>query len=339
MYVPMGQSGSLDTRDFAPPAVVDATGPFFVAIVENTFLMGALVIQGYCYWSQFHTSDKWFIKFVAVFPIFLEATQTVIVIHDGFDLFCRNFGNLTSILSPGFAWLYIAILETLTSVWVKLFYTWRLYVLTRNKWISAWIFILALISLITGIITGTVMFPFTDVREFVKIDTIASVCLITNMLCDVSIMVCMIYFLRRSQTGFKRTDTLLWQIIILSLETGALCFLFTLLHLVFWRRWPDHSWHLAVSIPEGKLYALSLLVILNQRVKLRGDSTDVQLTLGWASTTNSSASRSTAAGEQVKSGIRVNVSRQVQEEISLPTIASRKSLEVAKASNMESHGP
>ncbi|KAH8809520.1 hypothetical protein DL96DRAFT_568176 [Flagelloscypha sp. PMI_526] len=282
--------------------------------------MGALAVQGYSYWSQFHSKDSWFIKLFAVAPIFLEIAQTIVVLHDGFTLFCRNFGNLGSIFASGFTWLYLPIMGTLTSVWVKLFYTWRLYTFTHNMWVSAWIFLLALLTLISGLITSAKMVPFHDVREFTKIDTIASVCLAAMMACDISIMASMIFFLRRSQTGFKRTDALLWRIISLSLETGVLCCLFTALHFIFWRRWPDHSWHLAVSIPEGKLYALSLLVILNQRGKLR-EASDEPLTLnGWDTMPSMTSSIGAAKGH-----VNIEISRQVHDDIALPVIPPRKS--------------
>ncbi|KAH8800594.1 hypothetical protein DL96DRAFT_1636445 [Flagelloscypha sp. PMI_526] len=249
--------------------VVDAIGPMFIGLIENTFLMGALVVQAYYYWFRFHGQDRWTIQLAAILPVFIEIAQTFIVLHDGFTLFCNKFGNQGSIFSAGLMWVYIPILGSFTSCLVKFFYTWRLYAFTGNKWISGWIFILTLLALVSGFATSAAMAPLKSLLEFNKIDRPISVCLAANLASDISIMAAMIYFLRRSRTGFKHSDTLIWRIILLSLETGGVCCLFTSMHFIFWLGWPQHTWYLAVVIPRSKLYAISLLVVLNQRAGLR----------------------------------------------------------------------
>ena len=71
----------------------------------------------------------------------------------------------------------------------------------------------------------------------------------------------MIYYLNRSNTGFKQTSTLLSKFIRLTLETGLVCATFAILDLSFYCAFQNNNYHLAPSIPLSKLYSNSLLVV------------------------------------------------------------------------------
>lgn len=71
----------------------------------------------------------------------------------------------------------------------------------------------------------------------------------------------MIYFLRKSNTGFHKTSTLLTKFIRITCETGLVCATFAVLDIAFFVRWQNNNYHLAPSIPLSKLYSNSLLVV------------------------------------------------------------------------------
>lgn len=78
---------------------------------------------------------------------------------------------------------------------------------------------------------------------------------------DIIIATCMIYYLHRSNTGFRSTSTILSKFIRLTLETGLLCATFAILDLAFYCAFQSNNYHLAPSIPLSKLYTNSLLVV------------------------------------------------------------------------------
>jgi hypothetical protein len=121
----------------------------------------------------------------------------------------------------------------------------------------------------------------------------------------------------RLPPGFKRTDNFIWRIIILSLETGGVCCFMTLLHLILYVGWTHHSWHLAISIPEGKLYANSLLVILNQRAELSQTVIDAN---DWKSTGHNRTrdNHFPLTPNSAKSFINVEVSKEIYDDIGTP---------------------
>ncbi len=71
----------------------------------------------------------------------------------------------------------------------------------------------------------------------------------------------MIWYLHRSNTGFRSTSTLLSKFIRLTLETGFLCAAFAILDLSFYCAFQTNNYHLAPSVPLSKLYSNSLLVV------------------------------------------------------------------------------
>ncbi|KAH8826411.1 hypothetical protein DL96DRAFT_1607899 [Flagelloscypha sp. PMI_526] len=249
--------------------IADATGPVFVANIENAFLFGTLVLQGYYYWIQLRARDRLALQVIAIVPILLEGTQTVLAIHDGFNLLCNQWGaDPEAIFNAGYLWLYIPVIVALTGFWAQGFFAWRLYMLTKMIWVGTVVIILAFIRLAASLVCGGLVFPLKDVRKFGTVETVVAVWLGSTLACDLAIMGLMVYFLTRSRTGFKRTDSLIWRIVTLTVETGGFCCMLTLLHMVLYYGFPNHSWHLAVSVLEGKAYANSLLVHLNSRVEL-----------------------------------------------------------------------
>lgn len=80
-------------------------------------------------------------------------------------------------------------------------------------------------------------------------------------LCDVILAGSMIYYLHKSQTGFRATTTLLSKFIRITVETGLTCATFAILDLALFLAFENNNYHLAPSIALSKIYANSLLVV------------------------------------------------------------------------------
>lgn len=71
----------------------------------------------------------------------------------------------------------------------------------------------------------------------------------------------MIYYLHKSNTGFRATTTLLSKFIRITVETGLTCATFAILDLALFLAFEQNNYHLAPSIALSKIYANSLLVV------------------------------------------------------------------------------
>lgn len=86
-----------------------------------------------------------------------------------------------------------------------------------------------------------------------------------NIACDVVISVSMCYYLQKSRTGFKWTDTMINTLITYAIRTCLLTTLCTMCTLVTFLALPQTMIFFSFSFIACKLYANSFLSILNNR--------------------------------------------------------------------------
>ncbi|KAK0203021.1 hypothetical protein DFS33DRAFT_1344347 [Desarmillaria ectypa] len=256
-----------DSSNKIPAGVGVLTGAVFFGNLFNWGLFGCLVVQIYFYYLNCST-DRLVIRGLVAFTLALEIVQTILVTHDAFITFCSQWGTPSALLRVGYIWLTLPIFGSLMSFVAQSFYAWRLRLLAKTFWLPAIIVLISLIQFIAGIITGVIVIGINDVRELSKSFEVASVWLAGTALCDVIIAGSMVFFLSKSKTGFHRTDMLLTRITIITLETGLASAAVATLDMILFLKFRDENWHLCTAIMLSKLYANSLLVVLNSRRRI-----------------------------------------------------------------------
>ncbi|PBK99130.1 hypothetical protein ARMGADRAFT_1074026 [Armillaria gallica] len=250
-----------------PTNVEVLTGAVFIGNLLNWGLFGCLVVQIHFYYLNY-SSDRPVIRGLVAFAFVLEFVQTILVTHDAFITFCSQWGTPSALLRVGYIWLTLPIFGSLMSFVAQSFYAWRLRLLTKAFWLPAIIVFISLTQFIAGIITGVIVIGINDVRELSKSFKAASVWLAGTAVCDIIIAGCMVYFLRKSKTGFHRTDALLTRIIVITIETGLASAAVATLDMILFLKYRDQNWHLCTAMMLSKLYANSLLVVLNSRRRI-----------------------------------------------------------------------
>ncbi|KAI0689383.1 hypothetical protein BC835DRAFT_1439531 [Cytidiella melzeri] len=253
-----------------PPYIAQLTGPLFLGHLFNWGLFGALTVQVYVYYLSF-PKDKTLPKAIVTTCYILELLQTVLSTRDAFRNFATGWGNMEDLDRVGWLWFSVPVMGSIICSMGQLFYAWRIYILSHSRLITLLIVAIAMVQLGFGIYSGAhagIIGHFSGLQATTFKTT--AVWLGSAAADDIVIAVCMIYFLRRSNTGFKQTSTLLTKFIRLSCETGLACALFAILDLAFYIRWQNNNYHLAPSIPLSKMYSNSLLVVLNARIKIVG---------------------------------------------------------------------
>ena len=76
----------------------------------------------------------------------------------------------------------------------------------------------------------------------------------------------MVYYLKKSQIGFRRLNEFLAKLVKLAMETGALCSIFAILDLALFFGFKGTNYHTVPASVISKLYANSLLVVSLQRL-------------------------------------------------------------------------
>ncbi|KAJ7246828.1 hypothetical protein B0H12DRAFT_1021084, partial [Mycena haematopus] len=244
-------------------------GPLLIGVYFNLILFGlSLLIPGQQleYFQNGRKDPLW--MRALVWGIFLVETANA-----GFDMYIM-FQPL--ILNYGASIRYVGgipndlptlfVTEPLSAVIVafpiQLFFLWRIKLLTGNTLLPAVIFSFAVVSFSGGIWT-TVMVPI--VRKFANIPQLyrsTEVWLISAAVTDICIAVSLA---RSKKTGFAPTDSIVDRIIRMTVQTGMLTALFSILDVVcFLTLQFNFMW----NVPLTRLYSNSFMSTLNARQRL-----------------------------------------------------------------------
>ncbi|KAF9020969.1 hypothetical protein BDZ89DRAFT_258699 [Hymenopellis radicata] len=100
--------------------------------------------------------------------------------------------------------------------------------------------------------------------------------LISTSVADLAIAAVLSFFLLRSRTSFKKTDTVIFRLIQLTMETSALTALVAMLNLVLFLPLQDTAYHLLPQFSISRVYTITVMSTLLTRTSLRRvlDSTD-----------------------------------------------------------------
>ncbi|CAL1710455.1 unnamed protein product [Somion occarium] len=246
-----------------PLDIAQFTGPLLLGHLFNWGLFGALSVQTYIYYIAF-PHDRLLPKSIVGFAFIAELLQTVLATFDAFRYFGMAWGNLNELNNVGFFWFNVQILGSIMSFTAQAFFAWRVWILSKNKWIVGIILILAMMSLVTGLYSGAlthIIGTFSEVQRQAYKTT--CVWLSGTALCDVIIATAsVVLYLHKTRIRLYNNSTFLSKFSRLTIETGLTCAIVAIIHLSLFLGSQRNNYHLAPSIALSKVHANSLLVIL-----------------------------------------------------------------------------
>ncbi|KAK0486406.1 hypothetical protein IW261DRAFT_795373 [Armillaria novae-zelandiae] len=256
-----------------------------VGYLLNWGLFGTLSIQLYLYYLAF-PKDRRFVKGLVYGIYILELVQTILVAHDAFAVFGYGFGDLETLTEIHFNWLTLSVMIAIAASVGHVFYAYRIFVLSRSQILPAFIICVSLTSFVAAIIAGVCAFGASDVTKFNDRETSISgtISCGSYVLCDVVIAVCMTYYLTRCQTGFRPTQILITKLIRLTIETGSVTAIIALVTMILFFAFPHQIFYVTPSLVISKLYANTIYIVLNSRIRIIGgqntymSSTDMEIT-------------------------------------------------------------
>jgi len=236
-----------------PPGfrVVEFSGPLLVGELLHWALFGTLSVQLYLYYSAF-PNDRLSTKCLVYGVYALEVVETILITHDSFAAFGYGFGDISALF--------------------KAFYAYRVHVLSKSYLVPGLIVLVSLTSSIGGFITGAFSQEAGNLAllNTRKISVAAGVWCGASALGDIIIAVCMTYYLSKQDTGFRQTRVLVSKVIRLTIETGSLTALVAVTAVVLFIAFPGRGYFTTATTVVPKLYANSILVVLNARIEILG---------------------------------------------------------------------
>jgi len=164
------------------------------------------------------------------------------------------------------------IVTTCSDFIVRSFFARRVWVLSRSNWIlTSGAAICALVTFITGIGFAAKSFTFASTLQFSNIAWVLYLSLGSGVVADIWVAVSLCWYLNKSRTGFKATDSKINVLMAYGINTGLLTSVCAAGCFVAYATMPHNYVFIGFYFVLSKLYFNSLLATLNARDKLRGD--------------------------------------------------------------------
>ncbi|KAJ7720050.1 hypothetical protein B0H16DRAFT_392718 [Mycena metata] len=244
-------------------------GPLFIGNILNWLLMGTLVLQLNTYYQLF-PNDKWMVRILVYGLFLLDLAQTIIGTHLGWFFIVTNWGNPASFDIVPWSAAMIPILCGLIAAVAQIFYAWRIWVLTPNRFTrtgAALIVVIAVVQCLDAIITGFLgMFPGTQ-ENLRRLRPGIVIWLGGSFAADVLVTAFMSYILieGRRRTIWAASESLLTRLIHRVVQTGAASAICATVDLALFVGLPSRNFHFVPAYILGKLYTNSLMLSLNLR--------------------------------------------------------------------------
>ncbi|KAH9922716.1 uncharacterized protein B0H18DRAFT_1016612 [Fomitopsis serialis] len=243
------------------------SGPELVGSLLNYGLQGVLIAQVYIYHVCFPNDPLSLKAFVYGICIF-ELVQTALCSVDSFHVYVWGYGDqVDNLLSFYNGWFTICVMAGLVSAAVQSFFAWRILMMSRYRWLCAFIVTISLTQMSAAIVSGVKMKALTTDEDEAVIIPYIDTWLAGSALTDSVIAISMTLLLTRAKTGIRRSDAIIDRLIALGIETGTFTAVVAILDLLFFTIKPRTYLHSTPVLVLSKLYSNTLLINFNNRAR------------------------------------------------------------------------
>ncbi|EIW57916.1 uncharacterized protein TRAVEDRAFT_48939 [Trametes versicolor FP-101664 SS1] len=261
--IPAG-SESIPALPKVPP-LDNTVGVVLLCTFLGCMLFGLTIHQTYRYFRLYPT-DGWRLKTFVTVLFVLDVFHTVLTIHMCHFYLINNYFNPARLVEGVWS-IRMSVMQTGCVIVVShCFYARRMYLLGGGR---LWpiVFIITLLTVEFGLCIAATVEAFVQVtfENYAKYAWVVCSALGTAVVVDVFVSAALIYYLHSSRTGFKRTDSLLDVLMVYAINTGLSTSIVSLAAALTAIIMPRNLVYSGLYIISSKLYANSLLAVLNSR--------------------------------------------------------------------------
>lgn len=257
---------------------IDGTlGVGYLGVVISTIVYGITCCQAFYYFrSQRAKRDRWHLKMLVTVLMVASTVQEGVIIHIMYNMVITNFANPCFLLASVVWSLPTEILlDGIIVLGVNGFLVYRTWQLGRNIYISSFCVMLILIEFSLSTVEGIklLLFRGTMIADEQAQQHIGLISIAFYVGGSIVISITLLFYLQRSRTGFRRSNSLINQIMVLTVTTGAVPAIVDLAQLVMYIVAPEKFYVLLFNFLSAKVSLNALLTILNMRENLSSVTT------------------------------------------------------------------
>jgi len=248
-------------------------GIFFDAAVIGAALYGAACMQTWYYYRKYRSRDNWKIKSLVALVMLLD-TGHVLTISACVYTYLVTHHDDPAVVGSVFQTLIIEIiLNTMIAIVVQMFYVHKIYKLCDRRWYQ-W----PLTALVGGLALAGFAVYNTYVGKslyyvsFLEIAHLKSLSIACNALAaatDFSISLVLVFLLRSSKSGLKKTNDMIARLVMFTFNTGIPTSACAVMSLICINVFPDTFIYIFFFLLLSRFYTNSLMALLNSRNYVR----------------------------------------------------------------------
>ncbi|TRM57424.1 hypothetical protein BD626DRAFT_515210 [Schizophyllum amplum] len=255
----------MSMTDEVLPSADDSIGAVLVGFGATFCLYGMILVQTHHY-AQHAASDLRWYKIMVALVVLLETADQLLMSKATYYLTITRFGNMCSVACSG-PWVMTSlILGAIIGLIVRAYFTLRIYRLSAgNIPVTAFVGVVVLAQFGVSITFSARVLSLSMVMEIVKLQMSGSVTLALTMITDLLIAGVLSWHLFKLRTGQKESDSILKRAIATTLNAGIMTSILSIVTTVLVNVLPTTAWYTASYIALSRVYAISLLFVLNSR--------------------------------------------------------------------------
>jgi len=246
-------------------------GAGLMGVIISAMIYGITCLQTHLYYTKYSGKDGGRMKFLVGLLWVVDTFHLVLVTTMIYHYTVTNWGDVVVLARTTWSLELNIMTGNILTLIVQCFYARQIWRLSGKNWaLTGTIVLLSLIQLGFGIafmIHGfqNQVFALSESRVNKIVTEIA---LSGDIACDIVISVSMCYYLHKSRTGFKGTDTMINLLITYAIRTCLLTTICITACLIAFIVLPGSMVHSAFYFIACRLYANSLLSTLNARERI-----------------------------------------------------------------------
>jgi len=245
----------------------ETVGVLLIGLFVNTYLYGLVTYQFVVYHNTKFNDPKW-IRAVVGSLFLTDTAHSAIAVYAAWQMCVTNYDNPASLASISWTIPFTAVATSVAAIFTQFFLGHRVYVLTKNKPISALIGVCSVVGFVFGVYSGIRSGIIKEVANFGPLTPFVTCWLGFQTSADLLITFVLIFVYSQSRTGFRKTDTVIYRLIRGAIQTGLFVSIFALADLFSFLLHRQTNLYAMFAYPIGRIYTNTLLDTLNSRAQL-----------------------------------------------------------------------
>ncbi|KAE9404733.1 hypothetical protein BT96DRAFT_916617 [Gymnopus androsaceus JB14] len=253
----------------------DTLGAMIIGIPLAIMFSGVLIVQCIMYWRSPKPTDTWKMSCIVLSLLVLDLFHSCALWASAWKWYITKRSMDPDMIPTTVA---ISVLVSgISALIVHSIYSWRIFLFSKRKyWLVLPIMALAvvrfgLVSIIATYMIKLRSFEALGRRSSIRIVFAAS--MVLACIVDTLITGTMMIILRQSRKRSVSLDSVIDSLVLYTLETGLVAVIATIAMLIAWLLMSDNLIFLALNFIIAKLYANSIVAMLNCRQVLRQRAT------------------------------------------------------------------